>query len=65
MSKTKGYVPNWIEITPGVWISLRRANIIKLRGGGEIQVDGESYKPQQSVLEAIERWLTLRSVKTS
>lgn len=55
--------PNWIEITPAVWVNLKRANVIKLKGGGVVQIDGEDYTVKQSMLETIERWLRQREMR--
>jgi hypothetical protein len=56
--------PNWIEITPAIWISLKRANTIRFKDGGEVEIDGEKFKPRRSVLETIERWLRRREIKS-
>jgi hypothetical protein len=56
--------PNWIEIMPATWVNLRRINIIQLKGGGAISLDGETYNPSKAVIDAIERWLGQRELKT-
>lgn len=59
--------PNWIEVRPGTWINLRRANKIGFNGackdGVAVTIDTTEYIVNRSVEQAIVRWLSLQEIK--
>jgi hypothetical protein len=65
MGDRKRQGPDWIEINPSVWINLRRASVIRLHGGLQVEIDGERYNVQQSVLNALTRWLGQREMSSN